>query len=165
MLGTDLLAPAALDAVGGLAPLGGIDAVVIVGIPVVVGLLGVHGCEQIGDGDVPGTAVDAVAAGRAGDEAHALEDGLHLLHRRQLRLIQRFEVPHERDVVLHLRHAAHAGQHHHHAFEARRKPQGVAGGTAAVEPVQHGLGLLRQVHQIAALHRLHDDDGLAVLPV
>ena len=63
MLGTDLLAPAALDAVGGLAPLGGIDAVVIVGVPVVVGLLCVHGREQIGDGDVPGTAVDAVAAG------------------------------------------------------------------------------------------------------
>jgi hypothetical protein len=36
-------------------------------------------------------------------------------------------------------------------------------GTAAVETVQHSFGLLRQVDQVAALHRLHDDDGLMVL--
>ena len=32
-----------------------------------------------------------------------------------------------------------------------------------MKPIQHLLRILRQIHQRAALYRLHDDDGLAVL--
>ena len=53
VLGTDLLAPAALDAVGRPAAGGGVDDVIIVvRVPVVVDLLRVHGGEEVGDGDV-----------------------------------------------------------------------------------------------------------------
>lgn len=53
MLGTDLLAPSALDAVGRPAAGGGVDDVIIVvRVPVVVDLLRVHGGEAVGDRDV-----------------------------------------------------------------------------------------------------------------
>jgi formaldehyde-activating enzyme involved in methanogenesis len=42
--------------------------VVIIRVPVTVEALGVHGREQVGDGDELRAAVRAVAAGRAGDE-------------------------------------------------------------------------------------------------
>ena len=71
---------AALDAVGGpadrAARMDGV--VVIVRVPVVVELLGVHRGEQVGDGDVLRAAVRAVAAGGARDEVLAAEDLLHL---------------------------------------------------------------------------------------
>lgn len=65
-----------------------------------------------------------------------MEDLLHLLHRCQLPLIQRAEILHKRDVILHLGHVTHAGEHHHDPRKACGKAQGVAGGTAAVETVQ-----------------------------
>ena len=93
-----------------------------------------------------------------------MEDGLDLLHCRPLGLVQGLEVLHEGQVVLHLLQGAHAGEHHQHPREARGEADGIAGGAAAVEGIQHGPGLLGKVHQVPALHRLHDDDGLAVLP-
>ena len=67
VLGTDLFAFAAFETVGRFAAGRGMDdAVVIVRVPVVVELLGVHDGEQGGDGDVLRTAVGAVAAGGAG---------------------------------------------------------------------------------------------------
>ena len=55
-----------------------------------------------------------------------MEDLLHLLHRCQLPLIQRAEILHKRDVILHLGHVAHAGEHHHDPGKACGKAQGVA---------------------------------------
>ena len=73
MLGTDLFAFAAFETVGRSAAGHGMDdAVVIVRVPVVIELLGVHNGEQVGDGDVLRTAVGAVAAGGAGDEVLAV---------------------------------------------------------------------------------------------
>lgn len=122
MLRADLLTLAALEAAGRPAPRRGVDGiVVIIRVPVVVEALGVHGREQVGDGDVLRAAVRAVAAGRAGDEVLAAEDPLHLLHRGQLLGAERAEVLHEGDVVLHLLHIAHAGEDHQHSGEARRE--------------------------------------------
>ena len=134
--------------------------IVAVRVPVVVNLLGVHNGEEVRDRDVLGAAVRAVAAGCAGDEVLAVENFLHLFHCGALGLVEGLEVPHERDVVLHLFHVAHAGEHHHHAGEARDKADGVAHGAAAVQVFKHGLCVLRQVHEVAALDGLHDDDGL-----
>ena len=39
----------------------------------------------------------------------------------------------------------------------------VAGRTAAVQFIENGLCFFREIDEIAALDRLHDDDGLAVL--
>ena len=72
MLRADLLTLAALEAVGRPAPRRGVDGIVVISrVPVVVEALGVHGREQVGDGDVLRAAVRAVAAGRAGDEVLA----------------------------------------------------------------------------------------------
>ena len=145
MLGTDFFAFAAYQTVGGLPAGGGVDGVVIiVCVLVVVELLGVHDGEQVRDGDVLGTAVRAAAAGCAGDEVLAAENFLHLLNSGKFRFVQRLKIRHERNIVLHLLHAAHAGEHHQHAGEARGEAQGIACRAAAVQRVQNSLRLLRQ---------------------
>lgn len=64
MLWADLLAFAAFDAVRSFPAWRGMyHIVVVIGVPVVVKLLGVHGGEQIRDGDVFRTAISAVTAG------------------------------------------------------------------------------------------------------
>ena len=163
VLRAGFFALAALDAIRGPAPRRGMHhIVVIIRVPIVINLLGVHHGKQIGDSNVPGAAVGAVAAGRAGDQVLALENLLHLFHRSQLGFVQRPEILHKGDVVLHLLHIAHAGQHHFNARKAGGEADGIAGGAAAVQRVQHSLGVLGQVDQVAALDRLHHDDGLAV---
>ena len=93
-----------------------------------------------------------------------MEDLLHAFDCGHFRFVQRPEVLHEGNVVLHLLHVAHAGEHHQHAGEARGKAQGVACRAAAVQRVQYGLRVLGQPDKIAALDRLHDDDGLVIFP-
>ena len=92
----------------------------------------------------------------------AAEALLHLCYGGQLLLVQGLEVLHKADVFPQLRQIAHAGQDHDDAGKAGGKADGIAGGTAAVEGIQHVPGLLGQVHQIAALYGLHDDDGLVM---
>ena len=139
MLGADALALAAADAVRGAGAGPGVDIlIVVVRVPVVVDLLRVHGGEEVGDGDVLRTAVRAVAADGAGDEILAVKDLLHALDGGEFPLIQRPEVAHEGDVVLHLRKAARAGEHHQHPGKARGEADGIARGAAAAEPVEHG---------------------------
>ena len=163
MLRADVLAFAALDAVGRLAPVHGVDVIVVTGVPVAVELPGVHRGEQVGNGDVLRAAVRAVAAGGAGDEMLAAENGLHARDGGELGIVERPEVCHEREIVAHLLHAAHAGEHHHHAGKPCGKPERVAGRTAAVQFIENVLCFLREIDEIAAFDRLHDDDGFAVL--
>ena len=81
VLGADTLALAAADAVRGAGAGPGVDIlIVVVRVPVAVGVLRVHDGEQVRNGDVLGTAVRAVAAGRAGDEVLAVENFLHIFH-------------------------------------------------------------------------------------
>ena len=163
MLGADALALAAADAVRGAGAGPGVDIlIVVVRVPVVVGVLRVHDGEQVGDGDMLRAAVGAVAAGRAGDQILLAEDLHHLGNGGTLGIVQRRKVLHVAQVVLHLLHAAHAGQHHQHTGEARGKPDGIAGGAAAVQGVQHGFCVVGQVDKAAALDRLHDQHGLAM---
>lgn len=163
MLGADALALAAADAVRGAGAGPGVDIlIVVVRVPVVVGVLRVHDGKQVGDGDMLRAAFGAVAAGRAGDQVLFMEDLLHPVHGGQLGIVQRRKVLHVAQVVPHLLHAAHAGQHHQHTGEARGKPDGIAGGAAAVQGVQHGFCVVGQVDKAAALDRLHDQHGLAM---
>lgn len=113
MLRADLFAFAAADTVGGPAAALGVGlAIIVVCVPVAVDLLGVHHREEVGDRDVLRAAGRAVSAGRAGDEALAAEDLLYPFDRGKLRLVERFEVAHESNIVLHLPQVAHAGEHH-----------------------------------------------------
>ena len=163
MLGADALALAAANAVRGAGAGPGVDIlIVVVRVPVVVGMLRVHDGKQVGDGDMLRAAVGAVAAGRAGDQILLAEDLHHLGNGGTLGIVQRRKVLHIAQVVLHLLHAAHAGQHHQHTGEARGKPDGIAGGAAAVQGVQHGFCVVGQVDKAAALDRLHDQHGLAM---
>ena len=126
-------------------------------------LLGVHRCSQIRDRDVLRAAGSTIAAGRARNEIHALENLLHTLDGIHLPLIKEFKILHIAEIVLHLQEIAHARKNHHNAGEARGKADGIARGAAAVQVVQDGLGLLREINQVAALERFHDNNRLAVL--
>ena len=138
--------------------------IVVVRVPVAVDLLRVHDGEEVRDGDVPGTSVGAVTAGGAGDQVLAPEDGLDLRHGGLLPLVQGLEVRHKGRVVPHLLQGAHAREDHGNAREARGEANCVAGRTAAVQGIQDRLRVLGQVHEVAALDRLHDEDGLAEFP-
>ena len=166
MLGAHRLAAAAADAVGGFAALGGEDLVIIeILVPVVEGALEIVAGEQVGDLDALGAGVliDAVAAAGAGNEPLGLEHAANPVDGDALGIIQGAEVGHGGDIVLHLGHAAHAGQHHADVGEAGGETDGIAGIGAAVKTIEHSLGLGGQLHQMAALDGLHHQDGLAVL--
>ena len=69
------------------------NVVVIISIPVVMNLLGVHYRQQVGDGDVLRTSSHAVAAGGAGKHllphhagGHIQQDGLFGLTQRPVGL-------------------------------------------------------------------------------
>ena len=166
MLRAHLFALAAADALGRLsmAAAGG-DAVVHAGIPVVERLLGVHRGKDVGDQDVLGACafLDAIAAAGAGNQAQTVEDAAHLAHGLHFLIVQGMKVRHGGQVVFHLFHVAHAGEHHGHIGEGRREAQRVAGVAAAVQTPQDFIRFGGQIHQAAALDGLHDDDGLAVL--
>ena len=135
--------------------------IIVVCVPVVMNLLGIHDSQQIGDGDMLGASSHTITAGGTGDQIHRMVNLPHLVNGRQLFYIQRAEILHKADVLLHLFDAAHAGEYHQHAL----KPGGIADcitcGRAAAQLIQHSLCLWRQIDQIAALYRLHDNDRLA----
>ena len=163
MLGTGVLAEAALDALGGAG--GFLDDVAVAELsgPAVEPLLAVQTAKQLGDLNALGADLGAVAAIGAGDQVLRFEvipdlgDGLMLLGGQGL------EGLHVAAVFHHHFQIAHAGENHHDAFKAGGKADGVAGIAAALELIQDGLGLLGQVHQRAATDGLHNDDGFAVL--
>ena len=49
------------------------------------------------------------------------------------------------------------------AMNLQAEAQGIAGVAAAVQTAQDFVRFVRQVHQAATLHGLHDDDGFPVL--
>ena len=67
-------------------------------------------------------------------------------------------------VILHHCQVAHAGKHHKHTLLPCRKADGIAGIGAAIQTIENFFGILGKIDQAAALHRLHDDHRLAVLP-
>ena len=139
------------------------DVAVVAGlVPVVELLHAVQAGKHIRDPDRHRAAVHAVAAAGAGDQVHAAEDLPDPRDGGQLRFAQRGGAGHEADVLLHLLQAAHAGEDHHHVFKPGGKAQGQLCG-ADPEPVDLGRGGFGEICQSAALDRLHDDDGLAVL--
>ena len=122
MLGAGLFALAAFDAGAGLAALLRVDLViVIVRVPIVVYLLGVHNGKQVRDGNVLRTPFYAVPAGGTGNQVHGTEDLPHLADGLQLPVVQRLEVLHEADIFLHLLQAAHTGEDHHHPLKPAAK--------------------------------------------
>ena len=158
-----LFALAAFDTVGSLASRSGVyDIVVIVGVPVVIKLLRVHDGEQVRYRNMLGTSVGAVAAGGTRDEVLAVEYLLHLLDGGKLLFVQRLEILHDGNVVLHLFHVAHAGENHH-TGESCGKTKSVACGTSSVKLVKYSLCVFGKIYKVAAFHGFHDDDGLVVL--
>lgn len=145
MLWAALFALTALDAVSGAASVARVDVIIIISIPIMVCLLGVHRCSQVRDGDVLRAAGSTIAAGRARNEIHALENLLHTLDGIHLPLIKEFKILHIAEIVLHLREIAYARKNHHNAGEARGKADGIARGAAAVQVVQNLIEHLRAV--------------------
>ena len=120
----------------------------------------IHAGKDLGNVDLSVAAVHAVLTSRAGDPVLSLPNGTDPLHHLLLGVSQGLEILHERHIFRHLLHIAHAGEHHGHIGPGGRKPDGKLRGT---DLLQFFHGLFRQVHQGAALHRLHDEHRLAVL--
>ena len=80
-----------------------VDLVVVrVRVPVAAELLCVHAREQVGDKDMLGAAVRAVAARGAGDGVGRAYNVADLRYRPSLLVAQRLKVLHKRQVVVHL---------------------------------------------------------------
>ena len=121
--------------------------------------------EVIGDGDLPGALGGAVAAVGAGDLRLGADDLRHLFQQMNLIGRERLELLHIAGVVLQLLRTAHAAEDGQHPVQSGGKPDGPGGQAGGrVGPAQQHGGLLREVHQGAPLHRLHDHDLLAVFP-
>ena len=136
MLRTDLFARTALDAVGGFTAVERMDIVIECCVPARGNLLCVQRRKVIRNRDLLRTSVRAVPAGRTGDQVHAVKNLLYLCDSSQLRLVQRLEILHVADVILHLLERAHAGEHHQNSGKTGREPNGVACDAAAVEVFQ-----------------------------
>ena len=162
MLGTGSLTLTAADAAGGSAALFHIALKAGAAVFPAEHGTGIETGEHGGNIDLHGAAVGAVAAGGTGDEIHAVKNAPHFRNGFVFLSLQRTEVFHKAKVIRHLFLAAHAGEHHHHALLRGGIADGIAGVASALQTVQNGSGLLRQVHQIAALYRLHDDGRLSV---
>ena len=96
MLRTCLLAFSTLHTVGCFSVVYGMHVVVvIICIPVMIDLFGVHAGKELRDGDVFRAAVDAVSAGCTWNQVFAVDDISDFLYCCMLFLCQRFEVFHE----------------------------------------------------------------------
>ena len=166
MLGAGPFTLATVDAVGGFAPALDGPGVGFLGlVRLVPGQLLVGGGEDLGDEDLPGAALYAVAAAGAGDGRRVGQDLLGFGDGLLFRIGHRAELGEGGQVVLHLGQVGHARQHRQDAVQAGGKPQSPGGighpGPDLVEQILHVLG---RVGQGAALHRLHDHNLFAVGP-
>lgn len=164
MLGTDLSAFSAADAVRGLSAFPGIYLIIVVAVPVVIPALGVEAGKQIGNPDVHGAAGGAVAAAGTGNGILRPEDCPDLVNGLPFLLRQRLKVLHIAEVVLHLRKVAHAAEHHKNALKGGGVANGIAGGGAALQRSEDICRGLWQIGQRTALHRLHDQNRLSEFP-
>ena len=134
MLRTDLFSFAAAEAIGRFAAFGGVyRAVIVVRVSIVVNLLRIQECKQIGNGDVLRANLRAVAARGARNQIHRMINCLHLFDRGALGFIQRLKILHKVQIVVHLIEIAHAGKRHHHAREARGESDCIAASVQVVE--------------------------------
>ncbi len=106
---------------------GGVDAVVVIGVPVVVDLLAVLDGKKIWNLNLLRTTGFTVAAGGTRDEVFPSEDSLYFCNGFPLCLIERLEVLHKAEIVFHLLKGAHAGKNHGYTFKACSKADGIAG--------------------------------------
>ena len=169
VLGTDALALAAGDAVRRLAkPRRQVFVVGEVDRPALLRQVLAHVLvvqrEVLRNGDLHRAALGAVGTARAGDGDLAVDDPGGLLHQGDLVPGQRHKIRHVAQVVLHLRHIAHAGEDHHHVLQAGGEANRPGRqGCLRVRGLQQRLGLRGQLCQGAALDRLHDHHRLSVL--
>ena len=80
--------------------------------------------KELWNGDVHGTSVSAVGARGTGNGDLTVDDLSGAETEQSLFFIQRPEVLHEAQVVLHLLHTAHAGEDHHDIGKGCRKADG-----------------------------------------
>lgn len=163
MLRAALFALAAADAVGSFSAPLRVRGIAPTAVPIGIALVRIEIGKQLGYRDAPRAAVHTVAARRARDGVERTEHRAHFLDGSHLRRGERLRVLHKGEVIVHLRHIAHAGEHHADLREMRRKAQGVARVTAAVQTVEDSFRAVGQIDEDPALDGLHDDDGLIVL--
>ena len=161
VLGASVFALSALDAIGCLTCVFGMEA--IIERAAAEGLFRVHASEDAGDRDVLGATVDAIAASGTGNEILCAEDLADAIDRLLLLCGEGSEVLHIADVIVHHIHIAHTREHHEDAVEACGKADGIGCIGAAAEGIEHVFRFVGEVHKAAALDGFHDDDGLIIL--
>lgn len=160
------LAGPALYALPGLAAvLGGVAVVSFGALLVAVEGQLIHGAEHSGDIYLLRAAVHTVFAGGAGNGGQVFEHLHHLRHNLLFAFVEGLEALHIVEVIVHLGLIAHAREHGYKPLKGR---------AIAYRPGRHGgvgvclfeylLYLRGHGSQGPALDRLHDNDGLAVLP-
>ena len=100
--------------------------------------------KVIGDGNIPGAASYAVAAGRALHRRQRTEGLRHFSQQSCLLLCQRLEIRHKASVVCHLGHVGHTAEDYLHLRKAGSKADGPGGrGPVGVDLPQQLLRLRR----------------------
>ena len=164
MLWAGFFAFAALDTVGGFAIMYCVDVVVVViCIPVVKYLLGIHAGEKIRDGNLFRASCGTVATGSTWDCVLLVENICYFVDCFHFFLIQRLEVFHKADVVFHLLHIAHTGKNHENAIKSSSKTKCIACRAAAVKIIQNLLGIFWKVYKVTAFNRFHDQHRFIML--
>ena len=164
MLGADALAGAALDARARL-PVAGVPVVVLLGAVGVAHLvIDVERLHDVVDVHALRAALHAVAAVGAGHAGQRLQGRPSRVDHLVLGRRERHAAAHDGGVLGHHFRRVHAREHGDHvrqrAGEAKR-PGGERGaGLGRAQDIGHRIG---QLHQRAALHRLHDDHGQPAL--
>ena len=120
MLRADFFTLSAFYAVRCLAVVLRMYAVIDHSVPSVVEFLRVHTREQIGYRNMSRATRRAISATRTGDQPLRMKNIRNASDGSLFRFVERSEIAHEREIVLHLFEIAHAGKHHKHAVKARR---------------------------------------------
>ena len=124
----------------------------------------IHHSENIRNTDLHRTSRHAVPAGRTRYLVYGGKCNPCLFDRRILRLIERLEIPHEGQVVLHLLHARHARQDDHDIRQRGCKTDCPGRRRCAfVHFLENSPDIRGQTRQSTALDWLHDDDRFSVL--
>ena len=163
MLGTGPLALAALDAFAGLALALGDDGILPLRPELRAALAAIGHGKDIRDRNAHRTALGAIATAGTGYGLVRVQGELCLVDGPLLFLIQRLEIPHIGQVVLHLGEAAHAAEDGMNIIQSGGKAQRPAGiGDIRAGSIEDGLHFGNGIGEDPALDRLHDHDGLPV---
>ena len=163
MLRACIFALTALNAVGGFSFVHGNDEIFPADPEFRASLLPVFNIEDLRNRNIHRAALRAVMTCSAGNGFVFVQRFLRFTDHFMFMFGQRFEVFHERQVVLHLFNRTHSAQHRKQVFLFRNITQCPGRiGHAGILFVKDGFYRINRIRKDASLDRLHDHNRLAV---